>query len=63
MCVIRRAAEGRLSKTKNVLQFTTEEFSKVAAGIRESMLKYVASPELDEYEFLPRMQAHHDKCL
>lgn len=63
MCVIRRAAEGWLSKTKNVLQFTTENYSKVAGGICEAMMKYAVTPELDEYEFMPRMQAHHNRCL
>ncbi|KAG1724320.1 uncharacterized protein EDB91DRAFT_1255277 [Suillus paluster] len=48
ICVIRRASEGRLSKTKNVLQFSTEEFSGVAEGIRKAMMEYAAKPELDE---------------
>ncbi|KAG1866443.1 hypothetical protein C8R48DRAFT_672179 [Suillus tomentosus] len=32
-CVIRRAATGRLSKSQNILQFTTQEFQPVALGI------------------------------
>ncbi|KAG1724154.1 uncharacterized protein EDB91DRAFT_1351041 [Suillus paluster] len=63
LCVIRQALEGRLSKTKNVLQFSTEEFLGVAEGIRKAMMEYAAKPELDEYELMPCMQAHHDKCL
>ncbi|KAG1859308.1 hypothetical protein F4604DRAFT_1930851 [Suillus subluteus] len=35
----------------------------IAGGIRQSMMEYVAKPELDEYKFMPCMQAHHDKCL
>jgi hypothetical protein len=46
-----------------VLHFTTENYSGIAGGVRQAMLEYVAKPELDEHEFLPRMQAHHDKCL
>ncbi|KAG1832345.1 hypothetical protein F4604DRAFT_1946058 [Suillus subluteus] len=63
MCVIRHASEGRLSKTKNVVQFSTEDYSGVAGGIRQAMLAYVAKPELDEHEFMLRMEAHHAKCL
>ncbi|KAG1773361.1 hypothetical protein EV702DRAFT_1048272 [Suillus placidus] len=62
-CTIRHAATGRLSKTKNVLQFLTQEFQPVAMGIRKVMKTYRDSPELDEGEFLPRMTAHHAQCL
>lgn len=63
LCAIRRASEGRLSKRLGVIHFTTEDYSGVAGGICQSMLQYVAKPELDEDEFLPCMQAHHDGCL
>ncbi|KAG1738331.1 uncharacterized protein EDB91DRAFT_1249253 [Suillus paluster] len=62
-CAIRRAATGRLSKSKNVLPFSTHEFQPVAIGIWNAMRKYLDSPELDEGEFLPRMTAHHEQCL
>ncbi|KAG1812057.1 uncharacterized protein BJ212DRAFT_1301599 [Suillus subaureus] len=63
MCVIHCALEGQLSKIKNVLQFTMEDNSGVTEGICQAMMEYVAKPKLDEYEFLPHMQAHHGKCL
>ncbi|KAG2347330.1 hypothetical protein BDR05DRAFT_945105 [Suillus weaverae] len=62
-CAICCAVTGRLSKTKNVLQFSTQEFQPVAMGIRKAMKTYRDSPELDEGEFLPWMTAHHAQCL
>ncbi|KAG2054214.1 hypothetical protein BDR06DRAFT_1007889 [Suillus hirtellus] len=62
-CAIHHAATGRLSKTKNVLQFSTQEFQPVAIGIRTAINKYLNNPELDEGEFLPRMTGHHAQCL
>ncbi|KAG0695442.1 hypothetical protein DFH29DRAFT_880050 [Suillus ampliporus] len=47
------ALEGRLSGSRNVLQFTTEEFCPVALEIQEAMKKYKTEPELNNDEFMP----------
>ncbi|KAG1825740.1 uncharacterized protein BJ212DRAFT_1295111 [Suillus subaureus] len=62
-CAICHAATGRLSKTKNVLQFSAHEFQPVAAGIRNAIKQYMDCPDLDDGEFLPQMTAHHVQCL
>ncbi|KAG1777464.1 hypothetical protein EV702DRAFT_1101342 [Suillus placidus] len=63
LCVIRRASESRLSGVKNVLQFTTEEFHPFALEVQKAMKNYETHPEIDEGEFMPRMNAHHDEYL
>ncbi|KAG2361862.1 hypothetical protein BDR07DRAFT_1485437 [Suillus spraguei] len=62
-CAIRRTATDRLAKTKNVLQFSTQEFQPVAIGIQNTIKQYLDHPELDNGEFLPHMTAHHEQCL
>ncbi|KAG1908767.1 uncharacterized protein F5891DRAFT_974086 [Suillus fuscotomentosus] len=60
MCVVHRALEGQfLGSGRKIFQFTMENFSGAAGGIRQAMMQYVANPKLDEYEFMPYMQAHH----
>ncbi|KAG1821539.1 uncharacterized protein BJ212DRAFT_1296918 [Suillus subaureus] len=63
LCVIRCATESRLSGVKNVLQFTTEEFCPFALEVQKAMKNYETHPELDDGEFMPHMNAHHDECL
>ncbi|KAG1727298.1 hypothetical protein EDD22DRAFT_961273 [Suillus occidentalis] len=62
-CVIHCATTGWLSKSKKVLQFLTQEFQPVAAGIQKAIQQYINNPALDDGEFLPHMTAHHEQCL
>ncbi|KAG2359017.1 hypothetical protein BDR07DRAFT_1379005 [Suillus spraguei] len=62
-CAIRCAATGRLAKTKNILQFSTQEFQPVAIGIRNAIKRYLDCPELNDGKFLTCMTTHHEQCL
>ncbi|KAG1747044.1 uncharacterized protein EDB91DRAFT_1079682 [Suillus paluster] len=57
-CAICHAATGQLSKSKNVLPFSTHEFQPVAIGIRNAMRKYLDNPELDEERLFDLAQPH-----